>query len=118
MLAGAGYMLQMRTAKAVRLASNAICQPVALSPGVNLLGLPAPPPGLTCFGVLSALGAQSVTSMQRFNTTSGRFETCGYADLGSGGVQAVGHDFPIVAEEGYLVHARASALLSLPGCGN
>lgn len=117
-VASEGYMVQMLTDKALRLVSNATCRSVALNAGLNLIGLPSPPADLTCFGLLSALGEQTVASIQRFNTTTGRYEHCVYANLGSSSARPVGNDFPVVSGEGYMVYAKSSAVMSLPGCSN
>ena len=75
------------------------CHTWNLKSGMNLVGTPCAP-GVTAFQLLQAIGDGSVvSSIQRFNPTTGRFETAAYDQGG----QPVGVNFPIVGGEGYFV---------------
>jgi hypothetical protein len=94
--------------------SSKYCPVWNLLPGVNLVGSPCVPAGLTAFQLLQAIGDEAVvSSIQRFNRDSGRFETAAYVE----GLPA-GKDFPIVASEAYFVHMRAGVLDFDPAGGN
>jgi hypothetical protein len=117
-VAGEGYVVWMRTQKALRLADSTACRAVTVTAGLNLIGPPASGTDLTCFGLLTAFGEETVAAIQRFHPTTGVFETCGYFDVTGSGVQPLGVDFPLVAGAGYLVHAKASKTVLPPGCSN
>ena len=57
---------------------------------------------LTSFDLLNDLGSNVVTSIQRFNTETGAFETATFGPNG----QPVGVNFPMVPGEGYFVFAK------------
>lgn len=83
------------------------CPTWNLRPGANLVGTPCAPAGTTAYTLLQAIGdASVVSSIQRFNPTTGQFETAGYGSNG----QPVGADFPIVGEEGYIVTMKEDRL--------
>jgi hypothetical protein len=76
------------------------CPTIDLSSGVNAVGFRCLPPGYTAFQLLQDLGLPAaVSAVQRFDLTTGRFETAAY----DGAVPA-GTDFPIQLGEAYLVH--------------
>ena len=79
------------------------CYPWDLKIGINLVGSACT--STTAFPLLGAIGNDAaVSSIQRFNPYTGRFETAGYNQTG----QPVGVDFPIMAGEGYIVSMRGS----------
>ena len=87
--------------------------PVRFAPGLNLFHYPVSPPSdMTAFELLRLLGGEpAISSIQRFNRDTGRFETAAWF-LG----EPAGVDFPISHREGYFVHARISATVeALPG---
>jgi hypothetical protein len=78
------------------------CSPLTLEPGFNLVGISCPQQGYGAYDLLQEHGADMVTSVQRYNSVTGAFETAGFDENG----QIVGIDFPIIAGEGYIVYAR------------
>jgi hypothetical protein len=118
-VAGEGYILRLKTAAALPMSGEAVCPPLTLSAGLNLISYPTPPLGLRCYGLLTALGSDRVSTIQRYNPIRGAFESCTFYDRGDGtGPQPAGSDFPIRSGEGLLVHAIAGGEIGLPGCGN
>jgi uncharacterized repeat protein (TIGR01451 family) len=113
--AGAVYMVKMKVEKAVTFSGERVCSPIAIYPGLNLVSHPEPPPGLTCFGLLDALGGDLVSVIQRLDSISQRFEACTFFDDGNG-AQPAGEDFPINDDEGYLVHGRQNGVAPWQGC--
>jgi hypothetical protein len=82
--------------------TSALCGPMDLRQGLNVFGFACPPDGYSAFDLLSALGAENVNSIQRFDTDSGTFETTGF----EGSLHPYGVDFAIVVGEGYLVFMK------------
>ena len=73
-------------------------QGVDLAVGVNLVGFDPIPAGTTSHQLLKSIGEETtISSIRRFNTDTGRFETAAYHD----GVP-VGPDFPIERGAAYL----------------
>jgi hypothetical protein len=100
----------------VTISGYSTCASPSLSAGLNLIGHPALPPGLGCYALLNALGDVTASSVQRFNTTDGRFETCDFYDDGVNAPIPSGVDYPIVAGEGYVVYGRVPDTMQLSGC--
>ena len=118
-VAGEGYVLRLKTAAALPLAGEAVCPTITLTVGLNLISHPNPLLGLSCYGLLTALGSDRISVIQRYNSTRGAFESCTFYDRGDGtGPQPAGSDYPIRSGEGLLVHATAGGEIRLPGCGN
>lgn len=99
---GEGYQVRMKADKTVVLNGAAVCPAVNLKKGTNLIGVPSPTAGLSCFDLLTALGAEKVATTQGYDKEVGAFEACTFVE---GGAPA-GDDFPIVAGEAYLVSMR------------
>jgi len=78
------------------------CSSLNLEQGFNLIGIACPTVGHTAFDLLSSLGSGSVSSIQRYSTEKGAFETAGFDPEG----QLVGVDFLIVPGEGYFVYMK------------
>jgi len=114
---GEGYLVWMTTAKTVTVRGKPTCPALTLTPGINLIGHAQPPADFRCFDFLNDLGTGKVTAIQRFNTITGAFETCIFADNGNG-PQPAGVDFPIAQGVGYIVHRLTGGTVVLPGCGN
>jgi len=114
---GEAYVVRMKVGKEMVLVDAPACPSIRLEAGVNLVGHPAPPVGLTCFDLLNSLQANAVTSIQRFNTITGAFETCTLLETGATGFVPAGVDFSIVPGEGYLFHVGTGGTAILPGCG-
>ena len=76
------------------------CHVWNLRAGANLAGTACVPSGLSAFQLLPAIGDETVvSSIQRYNPGTGKFETAGYRNG-----QAIGVDFSIKAGEGYFIH--------------
>ena len=78
------------------------CSSLDLEQGFNLIGIACPADGYTAFDLLSSFGSGSVSSIQRYSTEKGAFETAGFGPEG----QLVGVDFLIVPGEGYFVYMK------------
>jgi hypothetical protein len=73
-----------------------------LRTGMNIVGSPCAPAGLTAHQLLAAIGGAGVVeSIQRFDGETGLFQTAVF----HGGLLA-GVDFPILPTEAYLIHMR------------
>ena len=70
---GEGYVVQSHTDLDVSLISETMCSDLNIEPGINLLGHPAPPSDLTCYGLLDDLASGGVVSIQRFNQENGMY---------------------------------------------
>ena len=77
------------------------CALFDLQKGINWSGTPCRPDRETAFSLLQALGEANVISIQRFNPSSGRFETAGFLNG-----QIVGVDFPLEARGGYFIYMK------------
>jgi len=82
--------------------NTVLCSTINLRANFNLAGFACPTDGYTAFQLLNALGSENISSIQRYSTDKGAFETAGFDKTG----QAVGVDFPIVAGEGYFVFMK------------
>jgi hypothetical protein len=117
-VAGEGYVVRMESGEGLSLWGEVVCPAsLELFAGLNLIGHPTPPEDLSCYDLLDAFGESVISSIQRFNTTTGSFETCGYYNVDGTGTKPVGIDFPIVSGEGYMVYAKEDRSVELPGCG-
>jgi len=105
-VAGEGYIVRMKRDKVVVFSGSSTSPILNLTTGLNLVGQPAAPDDLTAFKLLEKLGDDVVTSIQRFNTATGAFETAGFGPDG----QVVGVDFPIVHSEGYFIFMKREIL--------
>jgi len=98
---GDGLIVYAKEEKQVGFAS-VYCSSLDLEQGFNLIGIACPTEGYTAFDLLSSLGSENVSSIQRYSTEKGAFETAGFDPEG----QHVGVDFLIVAGEGYFVYMK------------
>ena len=102
-VAGRGYVVEMPAPGTVGFTGEEDRPTLDLAAGLNLLGVPTPPPELGCHALLTALGGtDAVTSVERFDLSVGRFHPCGFVGDGT----LVGHDFDIVSGEAYLVSLK------------
>lgn len=99
---GEGYQVRMKADKTVLFNGAAVCPALNLKKGTNLIGVPSPFAGLSCFDLLEALGAEKISTSQGYDKDLGAFEACTFAN----GSTPAGDDFPIVAGEAYLVSMR------------
>lgn len=112
---GEGYFVRSYSDVAMVWPWSPACPVRLLQPGLNLVGYPAPM-DLTCFRWLDAQVPGTVTSIQGYNPSTGRFESCALVDLDGSGPHTVGLDFPIRAAQGYLFHAMTQGEVVYPGC--
>jgi hypothetical protein len=82
------------------------CSSLDLEPGFNLIGIACPADEYSAFDLLSSLGSENVSSVQRYSTNKGAFETAGFGPDG----QLVGVDFLIIPGEGYFVYMKQEVL--------
>jgi len=78
------------------------CSSLDLEQGFNLIGIACPTEGYRAFDLLSNLGSGNFSSIQRYSTEKGAFETAGFGPDG----QLAGVDFSIVAGEGYFIYMK------------
>lgn len=78
---------------------NVLCASHLFVAGTNLVGFACPANGYTAYQLLDDYQSQNVTSIQRYSTEEGVFETAGFDADGN----TVGVDFEIVLGEGYLI---------------
>lgn len=102
---GEGLIVYARQDKEVEFTS-VLCSSHDLKQGFNLIGIACPAEGYTAFQLLSGLGSEKVSSIQRFCAEKGAFETAGFEPGG----QLVGVDFPILLGEGYFVFMKQEVL--------
>lgn len=91
------------------LGDSAPCGPLDLAAGLNLASHACFPPNYPVSEFITSIGLTNITSLSRLDTSSGRWQT---AAVDSGAI--VGEDFPLVAGEGYIIHAGAIAGWSAP----
>ena len=106
---GAGYVVDMPASRVAEMAGEEDCPALDLSAGVNLIGVPGPPPDLTCFGLLRAIADHAIAddpvgTIQGFDSRSGRLESCGFSGRRAG--EAIGMDFEILAGKAYFVFMK------------
>ena len=82
--------------------SSVVCAAQDLGVGLNLVGFACAGESYGAFDLLNALGMASASSVQRYDTEAGRFETALFDSTGD----PAGVNFPIVPGEGYLLHMK------------
>jgi len=96
---GAGYTFTMAQDADKLFNGVAATDSVNLLSGKNLVGFVAPAPGYTAYQLLQAIGdATVVASIQRFNRSTGLFETAGYYNG-----TPIGTNFTITRGQGYII---------------
>jgi hypothetical protein len=79
--------------------TSVLCPTLDLKSGFNLVGFACPANGYSAYQLLNDLGSENVSSIQRYSTENGVFETASFRRDG----QPMGVDFVIVPGEGYFV---------------
>ena len=79
-----------------------LCSTLDLTPGFNLVGFACPEEDYSAYQILNDLGRENVSSIQRYSTEKGAFETAGFRQDG----QLAGVDFPIIPGEGYFIFMK------------
>ena len=82
--------------------TSVLCSELDLKPGFNIVGFACPCDSYTAYQLLNDLGSENVTSIQRYSTEKGTFETASFRQDG----QIAGVDFPIVPGEGYFIYMK------------
>lgn len=85
------------------------CPQWLLGRGPNYLSHPSAQ-NLTCFDLLQHTQGK-VSSLQKFDTATGRFEYCAWLDG-----KAVGNNYPITPALGLIVNSTSQQVITLPGC--
>jgi Bacterial Ig domain/Bacterial TSP3 repeat len=100
---GAGMIVYAIADKSVTFTSR-LCTAFDLQAGRHLMGFACVPDGLTAFELLQTLGSQDAISIQRYDLTTGKFQTAGFTETG----QLYGENFAIIPGEGYYLYMRNS----------
>ena len=98
---GEGLIVYAKQDKEITFTS-VLCSTLDLESGFNLVGFACPEDGYSAYQLLNDLGSENVSSIQRYSTANGAFETAAFGPDG----QLVGVDFPIVAGEGYFIYMK------------
>ena len=98
---GEGLIVYAKQNKEITFGSI-LCSTHDLKPGFNLVGFSCPVYGYSAYQLLNELGNGNVSSIQRYSTSTGAFETAGFGPDG----QLAGVDFSIVAGEGYFIYMK------------
>ena len=78
------------------------CPDLIFKTGINWIGTPCQSVNSSVFTLLNAIGNESfISSIQHYNTYTGKFETAGYLNG-----QPAGVNFPIKAGEGYFIYMK------------
>jgi hypothetical protein len=98
---GEGLIVYAKQEKEITF-TTVLCSTHDLNPGFNLVGFACPADGYSAYQLLTVLGNGNVSSIQKYSTEKGAFETASFGLEG----QLVGVDFLIVAGEGYFVYIK------------
>jgi len=96
-----GLIVYANVEKSIPLGS-VLCTTHDLTQDFNLIGVGCPQAGYSAFQLLNALGSDDVSSIQRYSSDKGAFETAGFGPDG----QPTGVDFAIVPGEGYFIYMK------------
>jgi hypothetical protein len=98
---GEGLVIYLKENMDIGLSQNN-CPDFNLKTGVNWAGTPCQTVNASAFALLKAIGDETfVSSIQRYNTDTGKFETASYLNG-----QTIGINFPIKAGEGYIINMK------------
>jgi hypothetical protein len=104
----AAYMIVMLQPRRQVWTGESLCRSVHFVEGKQLIGFGCVNKGMTAHGMLEALGAGAIASMQRLNPKTKRFDTVAYD-----GDAKVGRDFQLNGIAGYLAHLRQNVSTEL-----
>jgi len=103
---GEGWLVFAKTVSTINVAPQSTCPTINLQPGLNIVGFPCAPKFPQAYGLLQAIGSDTVVSaIQTFDLESGRFLTVTYDQNGA----PAGQNFQIQRYQAYLVHMVQSA---------
>ena len=102
---GEGLIVYAKQDKEITFTS-VLCSTLDLNPGFNLVGFACSANGYSAYQLLNDLGRENVSSVQRYSTERGAFETAGFGTDG----QLAGVDFPIIPAEGYFIFVKQDVL--------
>jgi len=114
-LPGIGYSLDLAAEGSFDFEEVASCPSLDLVAGMNLISVPTPAEGMSCYDLLEAIGnAEVVSAIQRFDAVAGRYQSCAYDHSGLSDMP-LGTEFPIIQGEAYwvsMLQARQDLLLN------
>jgi parallel beta-helix repeat protein len=99
---GEGYIVYSKIEKNIDLNFRKNCSGIDLYKGINITGISCDQVSMTAYNLLQKIGDETVvSSIQRFNDDTGKFENAGYLNG-----QPVGVNFPIKTGEGYFIYMK------------
>jgi YD repeat-containing protein len=101
LMGGEGLIVYAKQDKEITF-SSILCPNLDLKPGFNLVGIACPEDGYSAYQLLNDLASENVSSIQRYSSEKGAFETASFGPNG----QPTGVDFTIVAGEGYFIYRK------------
>jgi hypothetical protein len=101
LIAGEGLVVYAKEDTDIQISQNT-CPVYDLKTGINWAVTPCESQNASAFAILEELGGETfVSSIQRHNTYTGKFETASYLNG-----QPAGVNFPIKAGEGYFIYMK------------
>ena len=110
--AGEAYLINSESPTLHIIATAPVCPIFLIKQGINLISHPSPHDTLSCYSWLESMPIINNSSLQKFNTQSGRYETC---SLSTASVPT-GDDFKILPGEGYILHSLEDFTLPVSSC--
>jgi len=112
---GEAYIINSASSTLQILPADPACPALFMKPGINLISHPSPHSSLSCYNWLESMPVDSDLSLQRFNTNSGRYETC-HQTVTDTTSNTNGIDFKITSDEGYILYTVESFSLPVSSC--